>query len=375
MIRRLLWCMLVVFSTSVMAASPDEIVKNTMTAYMDEYSIPGAAVIVYVDGKPHSYYFGFANLEKKQPVTANTIFEVGSLSKLMTSLLFAENLDFAKVRVNDPVTKYLPNLPESFADMSLKTLATHTSGLPLMPPASVRTDAEWLQYAGKLTPDFDPEDGYEYSNIGMGLLGQALEKANHTDLNTLYRKRILSRLGMQEIGLYVPKDLAKYMARGYNENGDPAQPTSAGLFPAAYGVKVSANDMSKFLRASIGINTPENIFYPMRMTQTPYASLGYNKQGFGWQIHDLNSNTISWLMHGGDHLGLKPIPVDEMFEEPTFNGDSLIDKTGMSDGFRAYIAVIPNRKTGIVVMANKRIPDDSLKIAARTILFKLNDLT
>lgn len=374
MIRQILVCALAVFSLNAMAATTDEIVKQTMNGYMEENDIPGAAVIVYVKGKPHSYYFGYANREKKKPVTDKTIFEVGSLSKLMTSLLLAENLDFARVQLDDPVTKYIPKLSEPFTYMSLRSLATHTSGLPLQPPKNVKTKEQWLNYAKNFKPEFDAEDEYQYSNIGMGLLGDVLEKANHKPLNTLYRKKVLSRLGMQEIGLSVPKKLQKYVATGYNSDGEPTQAIDDGLFPAAYGLKVSVSDMNKFLQAAIGIKTPDSIFYPMRMTQTPYAKFGQYKQGLGWQIHDLHSSAVSWLMRGGDNIGLNAAPVDEMIAEPTFDGDSLIDKTGMTDGFRAYIAVIPNKKTGIVVLTNRRMADASIKTTARKILFKLNNM-
>jgi beta-lactamase class C len=122
--------------------SDADIVKETANAFMSENHIPGLAILLYVDGAASSYYFGYADREKKKPVTQKTIFEVGSLSKLMTSLLFAQEIDMAKMNLNDSVKKYLPDLSTAFDDISLKELATHTSGLEFNVPKTVQSEVE-----------------------------------------------------------------------------------------------------------------------------------------------------------------------------------------------------------------------------------------
>src|SRR5579885_26881 len=103
-------------------------VRQTVTSFMDKYNVPGVAVELYVDGKPYEYYYGYADRANKTPVSNRTIFELGSISKVMTSILLAQEVDWAKMSFTDPVTKYVKVLPASFNKIKLQDLATHTSG-------------------------------------------------------------------------------------------------------------------------------------------------------------------------------------------------------------------------------------------------------
>ncbi len=375
MLKRLLVLMLMMTATAAYADSPDKVVNEVMHDYMQKNNVPGAAVLIYTDGKPTSYYFGYADLGHKKPVTKDTIFELGSLTKLMTTLLLAQEVDYAKIKLQDPVTKYIPTLPASFSNLTMRSLATHTTGLPLFLPSDIKNRADWEQkYAANWKADFAPDTQFRYSNVGIGLIGQALEAVTHESFDKLYRTKILDPLGMQPIGLTVPKKLQVNIAQGYDEKGLPAPPVS-GLFPSAGCMKASAEDMRKFLSASIGLpQTPESIFYPIRMTQTPYLGVKESAQGLGWVIHDMSPENLKALSEGSDGLGIETRPVVEVYSDPVFNGADLIDKTGTTDGFRAYIAVLPNKKSGIVILANRRDNSNSIVVAARDILFKLNDI-
>ncbi|RDI42537.1 serine hydrolase [Aquicella lusitana] len=363
--------LLVPFYASAETLDADaETVKQEVTALMKEHDIPGAAVEIYVDGKPRSYYFGFANQEKKTPVTKLTIFEVGSITKIMTSLLLAQEVDAAKVQLDDPVTKFMSSLPGDFDDMTLKSLATHVSGLPFDAP-SIQDQTAFENYLGKWKPTYSAGDKWTYSNVGIGMLGMALESVTHKNYNQLYRSQILSPLKMQPIALSVPQRLQRYYAQGYNKDGKPVNPLQLGLFAPAYGFKLSADDMHRFLGAAIGLpGTPERIFYPMRMTQTAYVKLNDMDQGLGWLIHPFTSaNTAPLLSDPAMELG--PLNVVDVYDKPVFNGEALIDKTGSTDGFRTYIAVLPNRKSGIAIMINKNVPGNAVVHTARKILFDL----
>lgn len=371
-LKRLFLLIFMMMTTVAYADNTDQVVNEVMQDYIQKNNIPGAAVLLYTEGKPAAYYFGYADLDNKKPVTKDTIFEIGSLTKLMTTLLLAQEVDFAKMKLQDPITKYIPTLPASFSTITLRSLATHTTGLPLFLPAAIKTRADWEQkYAVNWKSDHAPDTKYTYSNVGIGLIGQALEAATHESYDQLYRSKILNPLGMQPIGLVVPKKWQINVAKGYNEQG--VAPPVTGLFPTAGCMKASAADMQKFLSASIGLpQTPESIFYPIRMTQTPYLGVKESAQGLGWVIHDLSSENIPSLRAGTDVLGFETLPVVEVYTDPVFNGADLIDKTGQTDGFRSYIAVIPNKKSGIVILLNRRIADYSIVVAARDILFRLN---
>lgn len=357
---------------------PAEEIKQEITALMEENHIPGVAVELYIDGKPQSYYFGYAKPAKQVPVTKNTIFELGSISKVMTSLLLAQAVDAAKMQLNAPVMQYLPNLSTDFDDVSLKDLATHTAGVPFNIADNIKTQSELDNFLSHFSYETMSEEKWIYSNLGIGLLGNAIEHATHQNINNLYRQQILSPLHMQLIGLTVPAKLAGNYAQGYTEEGTEApRCCSTSLLPAAGQMKASANDMQRFLSAAIGLpGTPETILYPMRLTQSAFVELpNAVMQGLGWQVHPLDKKHVQGLLDASDVQDLmKSIDVVDVYKKPLYSGDVLIDKTGMTNGFRTYIAVIPNKKTGIVILANKAVKGPAIVKSARKILFMLNQI-
>lgn len=354
-----------------------DVVKQVITKFMQDNQIQGVAVELYVDGQPQHYYFGYAKADKKIPVTKNTIFELGSISKVMTSILLAQEIDAAKVQIDASVHDYLPNLSDEFDDVTLKNLATHTGGLELVLPETIKTPQELNNFLAQYKFEHLPNEKWIYSNISMGLLGMAVESATHQPLNTLYKQRILLPLHMQPIGISVPKTLQANLAQGYDSDGKAVAPMAMSLLPAGGQVKASASDMQHFLSAAIGLpGTPERILYPMRLTQSVYVELPNTlMQGLGWVIHPLEKNYINSLLTATNAMDLGPIDVVDMYKKPIYSGNMLIDKTGMTDGFRSYIAVIPNKKTGIVILANKRVYSPAIVQAARQILFTLNHIS
>ncbi len=376
MLKRLVLMFSLVLSTSLYAETPENVVQNVMQQYMQKNDVPGAAVIVYVNGTPSTYYFGVADKQSKKPVTQDTIFELGSLTKLMTSILLAQEVDFAKINLKAPINKYIPTLPAAFSGMTVRSLATHTSGLPFETPPTVKSRADWEKFAMTWKSDNQADAQYQYSNVGMGLIGYALESVTHQDYNKLYRTKILAPLNMQPIALTVPKKLQEFYAQGYDDTGAPAAHVADGVFPAAYAMKASASDMNKFLSAAIGLpQTPQSVFYPVRLTQTAFLAVGDSAQGLGWQIHDTTAENIKDMLKGVDLVDVKrSYPVATVFKDPVFNGKDLIDKTGSTNGFRDYIAVLPDKKSGIVILTNRNVPGPAIVVAAREILFKLNGM-
>ena len=354
-----------------------KLVQKSMIALMQKNGIPGAAVELYVKGNLYEQYYGYAEQEKKDPVVRKTVFEIGSISKVMTSILFAQEVDWAKMALNDPVTKYVKGLPESFDKIKLQDLATHTSGLPFDAPDNITTQDELQQYLSHLSPKEFPGDQWRYSNVGMGLLGYALQGETESDYSDLYRRHILNPLKMVN-GVSVPNALMKYYAQGYNVNGKPLPREELGVFPAAYDIKASAADMQRFLSAAIGLkDTPPRVLYPMKLTQSMFIKLNDNDyQGLAWQIHSIKDmGDINWLLNMSDRQGYGAADVQTIYQRPVYSGNVLADKTGSTNGFRAYIAVIPNKQSGIVILVNKNIPERAIVKTAREILFKVTNLT
>ncbi len=329
--------------------------------------------MLYVNGEPHTYYYGYADPKTQSPVTDKTIFELGSISKVMTSILFAQEIDYAKMALTDPVRKYLPDLAPGFDKVTLQELATHTGGLPFQLPANVQTADQANAYLANFQPKNMNEE-WQYSNVGIGLLGAAIEKETEKDFANLYRRRILNTLGMV-VGTEVSPAMMKYYAVGHDKTGNAVAASDFGLYPSAWAVKSTGRDMQRFLSAAIGLpGTSPRLFYPIRMTQVVYVKTPDHYQGLGWQIHPLNADSISELTNAPERNELGPMDVDEVYLRPVYSGNTLIDKTGTTNGFKAYIAVIPNKKAGIMVMVNKVVQDGNITNPARRILFKTNNL-
>lgn len=318
----------------------DEVVSNAIHTWMAENNVPGAAVVLYVDGKPFSYYYGYADKEKKTPVTEATIFEMGAVSEVMTNLMVAEEIDFAKMSLKDPLKKYISDLPVSVSDSTLQEIATHTV-----------------------------DDTWNASIDNTTLLATALEKSTTKDYDWLYFHHVSALLGMKHLGLVIQEKYKDNIAQGYGVNGSPVSQVSDNTPSSLMGLKSSGADMQKFLSAAIGLpGTPERVFYPMRMTQSVYIKLADRMQGLGWQIHPLSFNNgllVNQPIMPGE------LAVDEVFNQPLFDGNTLIDKAGLSAGFGAYIAVMPDKKSGIVILTNKHVSDDAVARVGRQILFKL----
>lgn len=359
-------------TTAIATQTDAEIVKKSISTFMTENDIPGVAVEIYKDGKAQSYYFGYANKAKKTPITEKTIFEVGSITKLMTAILLAQQIDAAKTEYDRSITDYLPNLSADFEDITLENLATHTSGLPSFLPEDVKTATALNTYLAQIKPEYAADEEWIYSNIGVGLLGLALENMTHQKIEVLYQRQIFSPLHMKTAFINVPAKFKKEIATGYGKSGDEVPATPVGVLPASASLKISAQSMRQFLAASIGLPGTESLLYPMRASQASYFRLGDRKQGLIWQVNSLEANKIKHLL---DTPSLKnvlgPIPVEEMYDVAKFNADTLIDKTGASDGFRSYIAVLPNKKSGIVILANRQVLNNAIVKAGREILLQL----
>lgn len=365
-----------VFSVCAYASAEqaaDTYTQRKMTALMNEYHIPGAAVLLYNNGELSEYYYGYANKERKEPVIRKTIFELGSISKVMTGILFAQEIDWAKMSLTDPVTKYRKGLSKQFDKITLVDLATHTAGLPFSQPNDIDTQDSLNEYLASYTLKTAPGQQWIYSNLGIGILGEALEQSTEKDFDDLYRRHILNPLQMVN-GVNFPKVLIKYYATGYDQHGNSVTYSMSGLLPGATDIKASAGDMQKFLSAAIGLpGTPPRVFYPMRMTQSAYVKVGNSYQGLGWEIHKIeNKSDVAALLNVSDTLGRGPLKVQETYERAHFDGNALIDRSGGTSGFRAYIAVLPNKKSGIVILVNKNVPDRVIIKTARGILFGMN---
>jgi hypothetical protein len=165
------------------ATAVDEAVRPLMT----EYDVPGIAVAVTVDGRPSFFSYGVAAKASGAPVTQDTLFEIGSISKTFTATLAGDALAQGKISLDDHPGTYMPELHGSAVDKAtLLDLGTFTAGgLPLQVPDTVTSDAGMVDYLRSWKPDAAPGEQRQYSNVSIGLFGHIAGLAMQGDVADL----------------------------------------------------------------------------------------------------------------------------------------------------------------------------------------------
>jgi D-alanyl-D-alanine-carboxypeptidase/D-alanyl-D-alanine-endopeptidase len=278
------------------------------------------------------------NLAQGDPRTldGDTVFEIGSVSKVFTSLVMADMMHCKEIALDDPAAKYLPNtvtMPErNGRSITLRDLSTHTSGLPRLPsnlkpkdpqnPYAAYSVDDLYQFLSGYKLSRDPGSEFEYSNLGGGLLGHLLARHAGTDYEHLIKVRVTERLNMRDTGITLSSSMKQRMATGHN--GMPA-PVANWDFPTLAGagaLRSSANDMLTFLEAFLGYKesplTPAmNAMFEVR---SPVAKIG-----LGWFISSAHDREIA----GHD---------------------------GGTGGFRSWVGYDPKERIGVVVLSNSSTP-------------------
>ncbi len=370
------------FLTSVSLANTQEplntFVKSRMNALMQQEKIPGAVVLLYHDGKMLAYTFGVEDLTTQKPISLETTFELGSITKTFMTLLLAKEVEAGEVTLSQPLPK-----PFFSADqISLLELATHTGSLPFNAPkipynADSSEEANLFKFLRSWKPAYPIGTVWSYSNLGFGLLGMELQNLNHMTLDALLKKEILAPLQMTHSGLITPPDAEK--ATGYNKAGNPVSSNDhAGPLAGAWAMKSSGHDMENYLKAATGaVGTPSKISAAMTLAQTAYIESPNTptKLGLAWVITPLSALNLEALTQVQKTPDFTPRPI-KFLKTPAYMPDSLIGKTGATDGFRSYIGVLPDSHDGIVILVNRYTENASpIRQTAIIILLKAAGIT
>jgi CubicO group peptidase (beta-lactamase class C family) len=242
------------------AVSADEI-DDYVTQYLHDKKVPGASVAILKGGElVKSAGYGFANLELGVSATPETIYEIGSITKPFTATLIFKLVEEGKLALEDPISKYLEDIPAAWQPVTIRRLLNHTSGIPSYTSAkpfieiarSNFTPKQIIDLVREKPMDFEPGARWQYNNTGFYLLGLIIEKASGRKYEDLLKDQILDPLGMSHTRVGGPEPVIKNRASGYEGrlggfvNRDPLQPTAA--FSAGSLVS-DVGDMIKFARA------------------------------------------------------------------------------------------------------------------------------
>ena len=249
---------------------------------------------------------------------ADTVFEIGSITKVFTSLVLADMVVKGEVKLEDPVAKLLPpgiKVPERDGrQITLIDLSNQVSGLPRMPdnfkPADMGDPyidygpAQMYEFLAKVQLARGIGEKYEYSNLGVGLLGHALALKAGMSYEELVRKRVLEPLGMSDTGIALPERLKSRLATGSGPNLSPVKNWNFDAIAGAGALRSTARDMLKFLTAAAGLReTPlRGAFDLMLKTERP-TGVADLTIGMAWHIWRKSGTEIVW--HNGGTGGYR----------------------------------------------------------------------
>lgn len=374
--RRVLLLACAALSAHALAAapSPQAAVDAEIPALMRKHGIPGMAVGLAVDSGVQVYNYGVASKADHRPVTRATLFEIGSLSKTFTAALASYAQAEGRLSLADPVTQHLPALAGGGLErVTLLNLGTQTSGLPLFVPDDVDNAGTLRQFMRRWRPR-QPAGGQRvYSNIGIGVLGQIAAASMRMPYAAAVEGRIFAKLGMDSSFVNVPAQRMRDYAQGYDKNDRPARLTPALLADEAYGVRTSAADLARFLNANMGLlPMAPKLRAALEDTHIGYYRAGVLTQGLIWEQYPypvdlprlLSGNAPAYIYQGMPAQRLDP-PLPPQTR-------AFINKTGSTNGFSAYAAYIPEKRLGIVLLANKSYPLAERVSAAYRILARLD---
>lgn len=326
---------------------------------IEQYRIPGLAVAITHGSERHFFNYGVASRESGQAVDEHTLFELGSVSKLFTATLGAYAQAEGKLSLADLASRHLPALRGSaFDHISLLDLATYTPcGLPLQFPNAVQNERQMLDYYRAWQPAYPAGSQRLYSNPSIGLFGHLAAASLGEPFAQALEGRLFPQLGMTESHVRVPETQMARYAWGYRDN-TPIRVQPGPLDAEAYGVKSSAADMLRFVEANLD---PSRLPAPLRQaittTHLGYYRIGDMTQGLGWERYTYPVSLEQLQEGNSSHMALEPHAVERFAKPQPDAGDLLLNKTGSTNGFGAYVLLLPARDTGLVILANRNYPN------------------
>ncbi len=366
MIKKSLCCALLLGVSCSGAAAPmsekqlAETVERAVIPLMKAQSIPGMAVAVIYQGQPRYFTFGKADVAADKPVTPHTLFELGSISKTFTGVLGADALARGEISLADPATKYWPELTgKQWQGIRLLDLATYTAGgLPLQVPDEVTDTASLLRFYQTWQPQWKPGTTRLYANASIGLFGALAVKPSGMTFEQAMTERVFAPLKLAHTWLNVPKAEEQHYAWGYRDG--KAVHVSPGMLDAeAYGVKTDVQDMARWVMANMSPDTVQaaSLKKGIALAQSRYWRAGAMYQGLGWEMLNWPVDART-LVEGSDNkVALAPQLAKEIAPPTPPVKASWVHKTGSTGGFGSYVAFIPEKQLGIVMLANKSYPN------------------
>jgi len=292
------------------AARADK-VDDYVRAEMKAQKIPGLSIAVVQDGKVvKAQGYGLANVELNVAATPETIYQSGSIGKQFTATLAMMLIEEGKMGLEDPVSKYIPDAPAIWKDITLHRLLTHTSGISngLYAKMDMRkdyTEDELIQQIAAQPLDFQPGEKWHYSNPGYVTLGILIHKATGKFYGDLLREKIFAPLGMTTARIIDEADIIPNRAAGYRlvdgklKNQEWVSPTLNTTADGA--IYMTVLDMAKWDAALYSEKLLKRASLDLMWTPVKLNDGKTENYGFGWQIDEYHGHRL--IHHGGAWQG------------------------------------------------------------------------
>ncbi len=297
--------------------------------------IYGLAIGLIDERGTQTLSYGRISESNAAPPTPETLFEIGSITKVFTSTILAKLAEEGRISLDDPVQTLLAHtilVPRGKErQITLKDLATHSSGLPRMPsnfspkdpgnPYADYTVLQMGQFLMKHKLQRQPGEKSEYSNLGMGLLGHALALKSGFDYESLVESKICGPLGMSNTRITLDDSDLERLAIGHDYDGTPVSNWDLPALAGAGAIRSTTGDMLKFLAAQLGLQKSDLDGAIAMTQQVQYANPETQPYdvGLGWMLQ--RNGKIIW--HNGG--------------------------TG---GYSSFCGMLTEKKIGVVVLGN-----------------------
>lgn len=346
----------VVFARSVTPLAPF-VLNQTVPQYLEQYSIPGAAVAVIHDGNViWMRGFGFADLDSRRPVTADTLFNVGSISKTVTAWGVLHLAGQRQWDLDRPINDYLhrwqvPASSLAVQQVTARRLLSHTAGMsqhgyggsdPAKPAPPIEDSLSGKTGAGAVTLVFPPGSNFAYSGANYSILQLAIEEISGRPFAQYMTEQVFQPLRMAHSAFELPRDLTP-MATPYDTALKPL-PLLRYNEASAAGLTTSLRDLATFaaaaLDASANVVSPDLLKEAMRpvpntqwATQDPFGPAP--QYGLGYNVRPEQFGPHTGIGHGGTNLGW-----ESWFQVIPQTGDGIVILTNSSNGSALIAAVL-----------------------------------
>jgi len=301
-------------TSNLMRTLTDKKVDSSARNYVQKANTVGLSIGIIKNGVVHTYNYGETTTGNGQMPDANSIYEIGSITKTFTATLLAYYVDEGKIKLTESITKYLPDsvaTNKGLNKITLEMLSNHTSGLPRLPdnfefhssdpynPYKDYTKQHLYQYLKTCKLNSKPGETYAYSNLGVGLLGTILEQVSGKSFEEMVKEIICTPLDMQNTSQHLSYNQKQHFVTVYNEDGKTTSPWTFNTLAPCGALRSTINDLLLYVKANM---TKSDTKLPRAFDLTHQVTFNKDaKLGLAW--HTIVANGIEYYFHDGGTYG------------------------------------------------------------------------